>query len=84
MNEEPAYWFPAKRYGWGWGFPCTWQGWIVFLLYVSSVVAVSIYVPPDLYPLWFSGLLIVLTLALIGICLLKGEAPRWRWGAQDR
>lgn len=22
-------WFPAKRYGWGWGLPVTWQGWVV-------------------------------------------------------
>ena len=29
MNEPEKYWFPAKRYGWGWGLPSTWQGWIV-------------------------------------------------------
>jgi len=22
-------WFPAKRYGWGWGFPICWQVWVV-------------------------------------------------------
>ena len=27
----PQYWFPAKTYGWGWGLPITWQGWLVFL-----------------------------------------------------
>lgn len=27
----PRYWFPAKTYGWGWGMPITWQGWLVFL-----------------------------------------------------
>jgi len=21
MQTEPEYWFPAKRYGWGWGIP---------------------------------------------------------------
>ena len=26
MNAPKAYWFPAKRRGWGWGFPTTWQG----------------------------------------------------------
>jgi len=25
----------------------------------------------------------VLTVALIAICWLKGEAPRWRWGGRD-
>jgi hypothetical protein len=30
MPQDPEYWFPAKRYGWGWGIPVTWQGWVVF------------------------------------------------------
>jgi len=25
----------------------------------------------------------VLTVALIAICWLKGEPPRWRWGGRD-
>ena len=29
-HDNPPYWFPAKRYGYGWGLPHTWQGWIVF------------------------------------------------------
>ena len=32
MNKEMRYWFPAKRYGWGWGPPQTWQGWVVFVV----------------------------------------------------
>ncbi len=28
MSRQP-YWFPAKTYGWGWGLPVTWQGWVV-------------------------------------------------------
>ena len=80
MNEEPAYWFPAKRYGWGWGFPCSWQGWIVFVVYLLSVVAVSVCLSPDVYPVWFSVALFVLTAGLIGICIWKGEPLRWRKG----
>ena len=30
MESHVQYWFPAKRYGWGWGFPMTWQGWVAF------------------------------------------------------
>jgi len=26
MQTERDYWFPAKRYGWGWGIPNRWQG----------------------------------------------------------
>jgi hypothetical protein len=24
MDDD--FWFPAKRYGWGWGLPVKWQG----------------------------------------------------------
>ena len=30
-DKSPPYWFPAKSYGFGWGLPITWQGWLVFL-----------------------------------------------------
>jgi hypothetical protein len=32
------YWFPAKRYGWGWGLPTAWQGWLVFVGYILLLV----------------------------------------------
>jgi hypothetical protein len=30
MEQSPRYWFAAKRYGYGWGLPLTWQGWLVY------------------------------------------------------
>jgi hypothetical protein len=30
-------WFPAKRYGWGWGLPSAWQGWVVLISYFALV-----------------------------------------------
>lgn len=32
------YWFPAKRYGWGWGFPSAWQGRVVLLAYLAAAL----------------------------------------------
>ena len=32
-------WFPAKRYSWGWGFPCAWQGWLVFVAFLALIIA---------------------------------------------
>lgn len=79
-DGRKTYWFPAKRYGWGWGPPRTWQGWLVLavfaLLYAVSAVRF-------LYHgrvIAFVASAIVLTVALTGICLVKGEKPRWRWG----
>jgi len=38
MSDNPSYWFPAKRYGWGWGPPVCWQGWVVFIAYLALII----------------------------------------------
>jgi hypothetical protein len=40
------YWFPAKRYGWGWGLPTAWQGWLVFVGYILLLVVGAFLFPP--------------------------------------
>ena len=35
MQNERKYWFPAKRYGYGWGIPSSWQGWLVLAVFVA-------------------------------------------------
>lgn len=82
MQGGKHYWFSAKTYGWGWGFPVTWQGWLVLAVYVAAVIAVSLRVPPDADPVRFALCITLLTLALLVICWLKGEPPRWRWGGK--
>jgi len=78
MDEKPPYWFPAKTYGWGWGPPCTWQGWIVLAIFLAILPAGLILFKdqPALQALGIVGA----TVVLIGVCWLKGEPPRWRWG----
>lgn len=83
MTERPnKYWFPAKRYGWGWGIPGTWQGWVVLAAYVAVLAGAAHVLPPARDALTFSAVLVVATLALLLVCLRKGEPPRWRWGGQ--
>jgi len=81
MNEEnKKYWFRAKRYGWGWGFPCSWQGWVVFLAYIIDIAifsAVLIYTQNQL--IFIVGIALS-SAALIAICYMTGEKPSWRWG----
>ena len=82
MGERPCYWFRAKRYGWGWGLPLTWEGWLVLagfvVLFVFSVVAFS----PATRPMAYAASVVVLSGALVGVCYFKGEPPRWRWGGR--
>ena len=80
MNAPRNYWFPAKRYGWGWGVPSTWQGWIVLLLYAAALLVLAVVCPPAVNPLAFSGWMIGLSVVLVIVCWITGEPPRWHWG----
>lgn len=82
MSEKQSeFWFPAMRFGWGWGLPVKWQGWVVLVGYFGLILTVGKYFRPgDQLP----GFLIsvaVATVLLLAIVFLKGEKPpAWRWG----
>lgn len=81
MPLEHDYWFPAKRYGWGWGFPCRWQGWVVFALYALFLYVGWEVMRPEIsgtpyYPIY----VFFMSVLLVAICWIKGERPSWRWG----
>jgi hypothetical protein len=80
MSGQTNYWFPAKRYGCGWGFPLVWQGWVVLALFVILIAGGAIFLLPSGGPLFFVGYVIALIVLLVIVCWLKGEPPRWRWG----
>lgn len=78
-EEAPRYWFAAKQYGWGWGLPLTWQGWVVLAAYVAGVTLAALLGDERTFSI-SAG---VLTVLLIAVCAIKGEPPRWRWGGKD-
>jgi lipoprotein signal peptidase len=79
-HNTKKYWFPANRYGLGWGLPSTLQGWVILTIYLALIVAgIFIFHPEEELTLFvaFTG---ILSLILIAVCWIKGEPPRWRWG----
>jgi len=74
------YWFRAKRYGWGWGLPLTWQGWMVLALYIGLIIAGSFIFPPDENSFLFILWTVLFSILFIALCWIKGEPTRWRWG----
>jgi hypothetical protein len=84
MQTDGKYWFPAKRYGYGWGIPRTWQGWLVLVVYVALTIAGTFLFPPQNGLVPYIACVAFLTAAFIAVCYLKGERPRWRWGDDER
>ncbi len=79
VTDDARYWFRAKRYGYGWGIPVTWQGWAVLGAYLVVILA----------PLALGGAagatgslvaLVIATPLLVWVGYRKGEPPAWRWG----
>jgi ABC-type multidrug transport system fused ATPase/permease subunit len=80
MPQSNEYWFPAKRYGWGWGAPIAWQGWVILLGWIAVLIAGALRLMPA-HPVTFLLLAVAMAALLTFICYLTGEPPRWRWGA---
>ncbi len=75
-----AYWFPAKKYGWGWGLPNGWQGWLVLVAYIGLLAFGVVVLRPQEHAALFFAYTFAVSAVLILVCWLKGEKPRWRWG----
>ncbi|HEX2830531.1 MAG TPA: hypothetical protein VHP37_29610 [Burkholderiales bacterium] len=78
--DEPRYWFRAKRYGWGWGRPVTWEGWVVLGVFAALLAAGLWLFPPEQARRAFVVYSLALAAAVVAVCWIKGEPPRWRWG----
>jgi hypothetical protein len=72
MSAKNHYWFRAKRFGLGWGLPCSWQGWVFFLIWLAMLVVAAVRLVPR-RPLVFTLFLAGMTLILVLACHLKGE-----------
>ena len=80
MAAQTKFWFPAKKYGWGWGLPVAWQGWVVLVAFVLLLIAGVFLFPPGREVAAFFLYTVAITVVLVIICYIKGEPPAWRWG----
>lgn len=77
-------WFSSKKYGWGWGLPCAWQGWLAMALWLAAIIAGSIIFNPERVSRWvFSLAIFIPTTVLIIVAVRTSEKPKWRWGEDD-
>lgn len=81
--DKSTDWFPAKKYGWGWGLPSRWPGVVTLVVFVALAVANALSFPPTSRPVIFVGGTLVLSGAMLVVCCLKGEPPKWRWDGAD-
>lgn len=79
-DNDKDIWFPAKKYGFGWGLPVKRQGWIVLLIYAILIAAGIVVIDYAENRIFFYVYCSIPTAILILICWIKGEKANWRWG----
>lgn len=82
-TKDKKIWFPAKKYGWGWGPPCVWQGWAVMAGFIVVLSGTALFLMPK-HPLAWGGCVVIASAINLAIVYAKGEKPHWRWGNGDR
>ena len=70
------YWFPKKRFGWGWGPPRNLQGWAFLIGWIAFLTTGARSLRGSHGTIFFIGML-----ALLGLIVyFKGEPPgRGNW-----
>jgi hypothetical protein len=88
-DSDKTYWFKPKKYGWGWGSPLTWQGWVSFGLFVAiwllalmqlTIIPESVDELPTKQIVIAVAIIVLDVLALVYVSFEHGEKPKWRWG----
>jgi hypothetical protein len=81
MNDGPE-WFAPKHYGYGSGFPISWQGWLVTLIFAGLIVGISVEFKDR--PLVIFALTVPATAVLLVIAARTTRGGwRWRWGGDE-
>ena len=82
MSEEKTNWFRRRSYGYGWR-PITWQGWLVTLLTIVSILCSGAFVkqfPTNLVAIYSIIQIFISVIVLIFVCVASGPTPTWQWG----
>jgi hypothetical protein len=79
-KQDNEIWFYKKKYGYGWGRPASWQGWVAILAYMALLIGGGVLAgnhPLFLIP--YAVLVVILSGGLIFICWKKGENLDLPW-----
>ena len=72
-KHTQEFWFTAKRPGFGWGSPETWQGWIVLLSFLALIIITA---KSSLSSLLKGFLIIPAAGLFLTIYYIKGDKPK--------
>ena len=82
MDNDGPEWFSAKRFGYGSAMPCSWQGWLVVILYFAVGLGSAYLFAKQ--PAIFISIIVPATVAFLLVAARTTRGGwRWRWGKRD-
>jgi hypothetical protein len=85
------YWFKAKDYGWGTGFPVAWQGWVallgLLLLIMASGFVDGIFIKTVPLKSWLRYFIDVIIITVLFLIIFENKIEGglgWRWGKDKK
>jgi hypothetical protein len=74
MGNDP--WFRAKRFGYGAGLPCKWQGWVLLTGHMALIIGLAFMLEGR--PLIMVPLILLIAFAPMPIYAARTEGG-WKW-----
>lgn len=81
MSDGPE-WFAPKRFGYGTGFPISWQGWAVLIGFIAIIAALVGALRH--HPTQLVAAIVPAIATFIAICAKTTKGGwRWRWNGKE-
>jgi hypothetical protein len=75
-------WFNPKRFGYGAGLPCSWEGWAVLTVFMAVILGAAYTLDADNWRVRA----VVMPLAVLALIIISAAKTRggwrWRWGQE--
>jgi hypothetical protein len=69
-------WFRVKRFGFGAGLPCSWEGWAVMAVFLVIVLGSGVLA--QTHPIVHIATILTATAVMVAIAWRKSDRP-WKW-----
>lgn len=76
LLKDDGPWFRAKRWGYGAGLPCKWQGWVLLTAHLALIIGLALMF--ENRPLIKMPLLLLIAFAPMPIYAARTEGG-WKW-----
>ncbi|MBL0924460.1 MAG: hypothetical protein IBJ12_08340 [Sphingomonadaceae bacterium] len=81
LFKDEGPWFRAKRFGYGAGWPCKWQGWVLLVTHLAIIVGLALLLGNQ--PVILLPVILLVAFAPMPIYAARTDGG-WKWRKGDK